>query len=41
MEKNWKIEKKILVVLIADGRSFAYLILFFIQLIFRESSISE
>ena len=33
--------KEIFVVLIADGRGFVYLVLSFIQLIFRQSSINE
>ena len=33
--------KELYVVLLADGRDFVYLILMFIRLIFRQSSINE
>ena len=33
--------KELYVVVLADGRDFVYLVLLFIQLIFRQSSINE
>ena len=42
--KKWHAEiggKELYVVLLADGRDFVYLILMFIQFIFRQSSIIE
>ena len=33
--------KELYVVLLADGRDFVYLVLIFIQLIFRQSSINK
>ena len=36
-----KIGKEVFVVLLADGRDFVYLVLMFMQLIFRQSIINE